>query len=266
MAIIDDGLLVQDRRVLAGFSAKFETNQISAIKRAIFSDPVHRIEVRQRIVQLTPTTLLVLGTSEKMIRTICDALELGTNVEWLPIEAFASANDMALASNLRKRGMHAIPIVQSQLAEAPLPQYIRRLRHRFLAHKYEVSLPIRQDLTVVSPLFNEGAVYIHPRVVRDSIIQLMEENRHPFHLRRFSYNPDVSHVLHLHVQAEWHEKLQQHAHQLIADIHRYLQDYLGFPHMFIALRIDSISVPTRQRQEHHRTSPITFRRRPSSNQ
>lgn len=240
--IIDDGLLIQGRRVLAGFSAKFETNQIAAIKRAIFSDPHHRTEVERKIIQLSPESLLILGTSERMIETICRELNLPTNIHWFSINDFASTNEIHLASNLRKRGMHAIPILESQLVESPLPKFIERLRHRLLAHKLEVSLPSRQIITVVSPMFNEGAIYIHPRVVRDSIVQLMHENQHPFTLRRLSYNPEVHHILHLHLEATWNKNLHSDAKRLISEIHSYLKDYLGFPHTYIVLHLDSIRV------------------------
>lgn len=238
--ILDDGLLIQRRKVLAGFSAKFETNQIAAIKRAIFSDPHHRTEVERKIIELAPESLLVLGTSQRMIRTICRELNLPANIHWLSINDFASTDELQLASNLRKRGMHAIPIVESQLIESPLPKFIRRLRHRLLADKLEVSLPSRQIITVVSPRFNEGAIYIHPRVVRDSIVQLMHENQHPFTLRRLSYNPEAHHILHLHVEAAWNRNLHSDAETLISEIHSYLKDYLGFPHTYIVLHLDSI--------------------------
>ena len=37
-AIIDDGLLIKGTKILAGTSAKNETNRIQAVKRAIFTE------------------------------------------------------------------------------------------------------------------------------------------------------------------------------------------------------------------------------------
>ena len=40
-AIIDDGLLIKGTKILAGTSAKNETNRIQAVKRAIFTEDDH---------------------------------------------------------------------------------------------------------------------------------------------------------------------------------------------------------------------------------
>ena len=37
-AIIDDGLLIYKGKIIAGISAKFEKNALTAVKRAIFAD------------------------------------------------------------------------------------------------------------------------------------------------------------------------------------------------------------------------------------
>ena len=41
-AIIDDGLLIIEGGKVAGISAKFEKNSITAVRRAIFSDEQHK--------------------------------------------------------------------------------------------------------------------------------------------------------------------------------------------------------------------------------
>lgn len=241
--IIDDGLLIRDNQIAGGFSAKFETNQIAAIKRAIFTDEGHRREVQSRLKNSHAKSVLVLGTSQKMVQTICAALGLGQDVEWLDIEERTSTADVALASQLRKRGMHAIPIFQSQLEQAALPLFIRKLKNRLLVQRSEMTVPSRANLTVVSPLFSQGGIYIHPRVVKDSISQLIREGGFPFQLRRVRFNPDEERVLRLHLTAHWEKDLLAHGQQLTKSVHRYLQEKLGLPYMQIDLHIDSIALP-----------------------
>ena len=47
-AIIDDGMLIINGEKIAGTSAKYEKNTITAIRRAIFEDDVHKNEVQER--------------------------------------------------------------------------------------------------------------------------------------------------------------------------------------------------------------------------
>lgn len=241
--ILDDGLLIHNNQIVAGFSAKFEANQIAAIKRAIFTDEVHRKTVQAGLARSQVQAVLVIGTSKRMVTTICSALELGAVMEWLPIEELTSEADMALARNLRTRGLHAIPIFQSQLEVAPLPAFIKKLKHRFLVQRSEVTVPSRNNLTVVSPLFNQGAIYIHPRVVKESIVQLMKEESYPFQMRRLKYNPDDERIIRLYVTATWERDLILHGQRLSRDVRSYLQEKLGLPYMRVNLHIDSITEP-----------------------
>ena len=41
--IIDDGLLIKDNKIIAGTSAKYETNKIRSVKKAIFADDEHAL-------------------------------------------------------------------------------------------------------------------------------------------------------------------------------------------------------------------------------
>ena len=68
--IIDDGLLIKDNKIVAGYSAKKEANKIQAVKRAIFSDEQHAQEVRSAISEVQPAQILILGTSLNMIQKI----------------------------------------------------------------------------------------------------------------------------------------------------------------------------------------------------
>ena len=46
-AIIDDGLLILNGQKIAGTSAKFEKNSITAVKRATFFDELHKKKFRK---------------------------------------------------------------------------------------------------------------------------------------------------------------------------------------------------------------------------
>ena len=68
--VIDDGLLLKDQKILAGYSAKEEKYHVSAIKRAIFTETKHAREVRKALQKEHFKSLLILCTSENMLKKI----------------------------------------------------------------------------------------------------------------------------------------------------------------------------------------------------
>ena len=87
--IIDDGLLIQESKILAGQSAKREETKIGAVKRALFTDSDHAFEVRAKIRELDPTGVLILGTSDEMVRHIAKILELPEPKQYIRIDQIA---------------------------------------------------------------------------------------------------------------------------------------------------------------------------------
>jgi ABC-type dipeptide/oligopeptide/nickel transport system ATPase component len=114
--IIDDGLLIKDSKIIAGYSAKKEPSKIRAVKRAIFMDPDHAREVREAIHAVTPDRILILGTSINMVQKIIEALELPALAEVVRIEDIATKTEIAKARESRlKEGKHIIPVPTIEL-------------------------------------------------------------------------------------------------------------------------------------------------------
>lgn len=51
-------------------------SRLKAVRRAIFWDAEQREEVRQALEKINPKRVLILGTSDRMVETICKALGL----------------------------------------------------------------------------------------------------------------------------------------------------------------------------------------------
>ncbi|MEW5817962.1 MAG: hypothetical protein AB1798_21535, partial [Spirochaetota bacterium] len=66
--IIDDGLLIYKDKILAGKSAKKEKAFLAAIKIALFDDAEHRYEVRKSLEKAKFKRILILGTSDRMVK------------------------------------------------------------------------------------------------------------------------------------------------------------------------------------------------------
>jgi uncharacterized alkaline shock family protein YloU len=110
-AIIDDGLLIADSKRLAGRSAKREDTRMAAVKRAIFFHEDHRQEVRRALEKYNPDSVLILGTSDRMIENIAENLGLHGIDKWLRIEDVSTVEEIRAAKDQRARfGKHIIPL------------------------------------------------------------------------------------------------------------------------------------------------------------
>lgn len=107
--IVDDGLLIKNRRILAGTSAKKADSYLGAVRIAIFENLFHREEVKKAIEEQKPKSILILGTSDKMITRICKRLDLPLPFLTININDIASKEEIEKAVSARKSGKHVIP-------------------------------------------------------------------------------------------------------------------------------------------------------------
>lgn len=109
-AIIDDGLLIQGNRILAGSSAKRQPTRIGAIKSALFLEEDKANEIKKAISDLAPAKILILGTSKEMAEKIASRLGLPTPSKFLNIEDVASEKEIRKAKYIRSQfSKHVIP-------------------------------------------------------------------------------------------------------------------------------------------------------------
>ncbi len=151
--IIDDGLLIKDSKIIAGYSAKKEPSRIKAVKRAIFMDKQHRKEVSEAIIDASPEEILVLGTSENMINKIVTALKLPHIDRIIRIEDVATPAEMSKARESRLReGKHIIPVPIIELQPHFKGFLIDPLRIFFKKNKHK---PRRvSEKSIIRPIFS----------------------------------------------------------------------------------------------------------------
>jgi len=110
-AIIDDGLLIQGNRIIAGLSAKSQPTRIGAIKAALFTEDKQAQEIKEALLRLAPEKVLILGTSVGMIERIANRLDLPTPLKITKIEEVASEKEIRKAKFHRTRfSKHVIPV------------------------------------------------------------------------------------------------------------------------------------------------------------
>ncbi|MDR3225354.1 MAG: Asp23/Gls24 family envelope stress response protein [Clostridiales Family XIII bacterium] len=115
-SIIDDGLFIVKGQILAGVSAKRQNTKIRAIKTALFTDDDHMKSVAAQIGKTNPDSMLVVGTSDKMIGIITDRLGLPRPDTKFDIEDITTAEERASAWKQRHElGKHVIPAPTVQI-------------------------------------------------------------------------------------------------------------------------------------------------------
>ncbi len=109
--IIDDGILVKDNDIVAGSSAKKAPTKIETVKRALFINEEQRKEMVKAFNKLKPKSVLILGTSDKMVAEIAKNLELPKIEKTIYITDVATEEEIKDAKRIRTtEGKHVIPV------------------------------------------------------------------------------------------------------------------------------------------------------------
>lgn len=114
--IIDDGILIYQNRIVAGKSAKREPSRLGAVRRALFFDAQQAKDVQKQIAVINPQHILILGTSDRMVDKITEALNLPRPSTYIHIEDVAKPEEIKQARESRnKEGKHVIPVPTMEL-------------------------------------------------------------------------------------------------------------------------------------------------------
>jgi len=242
--IIDDGLLIHDQKIIAGKTAKKETAFLGAIKTALFDDPEHLHEVRNALKELTFKRILILGTSEKMVRKIADRLHLPDLEKVINIEEIASQEDIATAQHFRKtEGKHVIPV--------PAVEINRKYSHIFYD---SIRVFLKQGLfgkgkakffekTVVQPEFgNGGKVTISETALTEMVLHCVDEYNDSITVKKVSLRegPNGYRMI-IYIQIPFGVQMSGNLHDLQNYIVESLQRYTGIIIERAEIRIDKIS-------------------------
>ena len=170
--IIDDGILIYHSRIVAGKSAKREESRLKAVRRAIFWDAEQREEVRQALEKINPKRVLILGTSDRMVETICKALGLPKPSKYIRIQDVARPDEMLKAKEARnKEGKHVIPVPTMELKPYFKGYLIDPLRF-FRNRKKEMPKRFSEndERSVVRPVFSYyGKLSFSDRVIESLV-------------------------------------------------------------------------------------------------
>lgn len=161
-AIIDDGLLISKGKILAGSSAKHESSKMASVKRAIFENPLHAKELSSCIKSTGIQSVLIVGTSEKMVSLIAERLGISPIKKIFRIEDVASPEEIETAKVMRyKHGKHIIPLPVFEVKKQFSGYFLRSI----LPQGHRSS---QDEKTVMRPTYSYlGNFRISPKVFSD---------------------------------------------------------------------------------------------------
>ncbi len=168
-AIIDDGILIKGTKILAGTSAKNEDNRIQAVKRAIFTDEEHARSVREALQKSTIKRLLIIATSDNMIKKIVGRLELPEPTKTVYISQIATKQEIKKARYSRLHdGKHIVPVPSVEL-KPHFTGYFANLPYNiFSRHRKQEK---DADRSIVRPAFSfYGKLLIADKAIEDIIM------------------------------------------------------------------------------------------------
>lgn len=190
-AIIDDGLLIYKGGIAAGRSAKECTSKAAAMRTALFNYEDHRQEVMEALRRLHPKKLMVIGTSDRMVNWITDALELKRADRRMYIEDFTTEEQRRVAGEHRMQdGEHAIPVPMGQL-KRDFAGYILNPSRFFRSRAMQEES--RRERTIVRPPFSySGKFEISEQAIGDLIHIAADNHRGCIKVQNFYHNGKVS--------------------------------------------------------------------------
>lgn len=163
--IIDDGLLIYNGTKIAGSSAKYEQNTITAIKRAVFFYDDHRYEIINKLKKINPHKILLIGTSKRMVKQIAERLELGEIDQHIDVKDIRTSSEIKMAEFIRRtQGEHVIPIPSIQIEHGLFKKLILKGTQVFSKQRKIIG-----ETTVVRPNFQLGSISISPDVLKQIV-------------------------------------------------------------------------------------------------
>ncbi|WP_250675011.1 ATP-binding protein [Paraclostridium ghonii] len=181
--IIDDGILIHKNKIIAGISAKQASTKIQAVKRAIFNNDSHREEVKSKIMKENIETILIIGTSDKMVNQISNKLNLGKIYKTIYIDDISTQDEINIAKEWRKKGNHIIPLPTLEVKSIASGLSINPIKRLFKRDNKEAILV---EKTIIRPTFSYmGNFYIKKNAINQIIF---------FELSKFDYISKINSV------------------------------------------------------------------------
>lgn len=191
-AIIDDGLLIVDEKIVAGHSAKREKTYMGAVRAALFDDKEQRDDVAKAFRKSHIKKILLLGTSEKMVSKIAMRLQLPQPQKIIHIEEIASKEEIEKAVKSRQvEGKHVIPVPSIEVQKS-YPQIFSNSLHDFFSkknifNKNNSNKGKMIEKSIVQPEFSKkGRIEISEAALTQMVMHCVQESAPDVKIKKIS--------------------------------------------------------------------------------
>ena len=249
-AIIDDGLLIQNDKILAGHSAKKEKTYMGAVRVALFDDKEHRDEIARTIRKLHIKKILILGTSEKMALKIATRLQLPQPQKFIHIEEIASQDEIQKAIKSRQiEGKHVIPVPSIEI-KRNYPQIFSNTVKVFFRKKHFFTKKDQNngklfEKSIVQPEFSKkGRIEISEAALTQMVMHCVLEHDANIKIKKLIIKTDSrGYKLVMTIDVPFGTQLTGKIHKLQQFIIDKIESFTGILIEEVNIIIDKISLP-----------------------
>ena len=244
--IIDDGLLIKGDAIVGGKSAKREKLYMAAVKTALFHEKAHRDEVARALQHARWKSVLILGTSEKMVFKIAERLQIPHPSKIIKIEDIATREEIEKAVQSRKvEGKHVIPVPALEVKRS-YPRIFYDSVRVFLQKNVgpaRIAAPKLYEKSVVRPEFSKrGRVAITESALSQMVIHCIDEFDDSIRIQKISVRSDSQgYRLNVTIELPFGTQLSGNIHNLQQYIIDNIERFTGILIEEVNLVIDRFS-------------------------
>ena len=244
-AIIDDGLLIQDDKILAGHSAKREKTFLAAVRAAVFDDKEHRDEIARALKKQNIRRLLILGTSEKMVRKIAARLQIPQPGKIIKIEDIATQDEIDFAIRSRRiEGKHVIPVPALEIKRSYPQIFYDSIRIKLFRKERPSGANMKvYEKSVVRPEFSKkGRVSISEAALTQMVMHCVSEFDPEIKIKKLTIKTDAhGYKLVITTDVPFGTELAGKIHNLQKYVIENIERYTGILIESVNIIVDKIS-------------------------
>ena len=244
-AIIDDGLLIQDDKILAGHSAKREKTFLAAVRTAVFDDKEHRDEIARALKKQNIRRLLILGTSEKMVQKIAARLQIPQPSKIIKIEDIATQDEIDFAIRSRRiEGKHVIPVPALEIKRSYPQIFYDSIRIKLFRKERPSGVNMKvYEKSVVRPEFSKkGRVSISEAALTQMVMHCVSEFDPEIKIKKLTIKTDAhGYKLVITTDVPFGTELAGKIHNLQKYVIENIERYTGILIESVNIIVDKIS-------------------------
>jgi adenylate kinase family enzyme len=241
--IIDDGLLIRDQKIIAGRSAKKEQAYMAAVKTAMFHDKTHRKEVTSCLEKQKFRRVLVIGTSEGMVKKIAETLLLPPPDKIINIEDIATEDEIQTALHHRNvHGRHVIPVPSIEV-KRNYPKTMADSIKIFLKQQFGLGGQQVFEKSVIRPEFSKkGEISLSESALTQMLLHCLQEYNNQIKLKKVTIKNDgPSYHIDLSISIPYGMELIPNINEMQTYIVTSIERFTGIMIQELNVTIDSIT-------------------------